>query len=229
MMLPVLAAAMAAHTAALAQEPVLLEAAPEAPAPDEKRSADRDPPRPQLGPLFLRDARKTLNEKGCAAATPAYRAAAALGAGMEAAQHELGECLLEAVGATDAETRLLRDEGLFWLTRAAWAGNARAQRRLALLHASPVGGAHAPLDALKWALVFGKNPEADLFSGPLPATLVDGLVSDLGPAARETADAFAAGFAPLAMPSYAPDLPAAGGGKERRRKGGGDARRRPGR
>ncbi|MGE0408153.1 MAG: hypothetical protein AB7P23_02695 [Amphiplicatus sp.] len=149
---------------------------------------------------YARDLRK---EKGCEAAAPAYRVIAAMGEGFETAQHELGECLLSMQGARPEETALFRKEGLFWLERAAYAGNARAQRALALLYGAGDNAARAPAEALKWALVYQKNPDADLYGyQSLPPTYVPGLRKDLGDAAIADAEAFAKGFSPIRLGVY---------------------------
>ncbi|MBI1391268.1 MAG: hypothetical protein GC152_00875 [Alphaproteobacteria bacterium] len=170
--------------------------------------ADEDAPanaRMAAGGRVLGEARAALRTKGCEAAAPAYRVAAGMGEGFEAAQHELGDCLLTITGRNETETALFRQEGMFWLNRAAFAGNARAQRRLAILHASPIGGAHDQELALSWSLVYGKNPEADLYGqGPLPSTMVEGLMNDLPDAAVVNAKEFAASFEPLVLQSYEP-------------------------
>ena len=215
-------------------EPIRIETPPAAekpePAGDDDREGDADkaretPARLPAGARVLAEARRLLKAKGCPGAAPAYRVAAATGAGMEAAQHELGDCLMEMEGASDIETALFRQEGAFWLVRAAHAGNARAQRRLAMLHASPVGGAHDPAAALRWALVYEKNPRADLYGfGPLPPTMVEGLKRDLPPADAAAAEAFAAGFTALPLAAYAP--PTREEVEKRARQRGGQRRRR---
>jgi hypothetical protein len=148
-------------------------------------------------------ARELREKKGCAEASPAFRVIAGMGEGQEAAQHELAECLLSLKGANEFETALFRQEGEFWLTRAAFAGNARAQRRLAMDMASPTSPLHDPKGSLKWSLVYQKNPTADLYGyGPLPASLVPGLKSALSAGDIAEAEAFVATFAPLAMAKF---------------------------
>lgn len=148
-------------------------------------------------------ARKLRADKGCASAAPAFRVVAAMGDGNEAAQHELAECLLEMQGATPTETALFREEARFWLTRAAYAGNARAQRRLVLDMAAPANALHDPKAALQWALVYEKNPTADLYGfKELPKTLVPGLRAVLTPEAAAEAEAFATSFAPLTLSKF---------------------------
>lgn len=165
--------------------------------------AETSAPRPEeAGGLiaFARDLRKT---KGCAQAAPAYRVLAGMGEGQEGAQHELGECLLLMEGASEAETRLFRQEGAFWLTRAAYAGNARAQRKLAMEMASPAGALHNPKGSLEWSLIYGKNPSAELYGyGPLPGTLVPGLKSSLSETDIAEAEKFADEFVPITLPKF---------------------------
>lgn len=148
-------------------------------------------------------ARRTRADKGCAAAAPAFRVVAAMGEGNDAAQHELAECLLEMQGASPTETALFRDEARFWLTRAAYAGNARAQRRLVLDMAAPANALHDPKAALQWALVYEKNPTADLYGfKELPKTLIPGLKTSLPPEAVAGADAFATSFVPIMLAKF---------------------------
>lgn len=148
-------------------------------------------------------ARSLREEKGCAGAAPAFRVIAGMGEGQEAAQHELGECLLTMKGASDVETALFRQEGEFWLTRAAFAGNARAQRKLAMEMASPASALHNPKGSLMWSLIYGKNPTSDLYGyGPLPGTLVPGLKSALNETDIAEAEKFANEFAPIALAKF---------------------------
>lgn len=176
-------------------------------AADKRKGAKRGETRLDGGRL-LAAAREKLEKRGCEAATPTFRVAAAMGGGMEAAQHELGECLVSM--AADARENgesvaadLLRDEGRFWLTRAAHAGNARAQRRLALLMATPTSAFADPAAALGWALVYEGNPEAAVLGSALPATLIAGLRRDVSPDEAEAADAFAAAFEDRPLPEFA--------------------------
>lgn len=172
---------------------------------------DREPPPVDVaaGPeRLLERARAVRTSEGCLEAAPTYRVVAAMGEGQEAAQHELGECLLLIAGATPAETALFRQEAAFWLVRAAHAGNARAQRALAVHLGSNANADAAPAEALKWALVYEKNGEAALYGyKSLPPTFVPGLKSDVGPAAVAAAEAFAAAFAPLTLAKFAPPPP----------------------
>ena len=148
-------------------------------------------------------ARELREKKGCAAAAPAFRVIAGMGEGQEAAQHELAECLLTLQGANDVETALFRQEGEFWLTRAAYAGNARAQRKLAMAMASPANPLHNPKGSLMWSLIYSKNPTADLYGyGPLPGTLVPGLKSSLNETDIAEAERFAAEFVPIMLAKF---------------------------
>ena len=155
------------------------------------------------GEAILAEARKARTDKGCAAAAPAYRVAAGMGAGFEAAQHELGECLIAMTGASPAETALFHDEGLFWLRRAAFAGNARAERALALFYGAANNSLASPAEALKWALVYQKNGDAELFGYQgLPPTFTPGLARAVSPEALAAAEKFAASFAPITLAPY---------------------------
>jgi hypothetical protein len=180
-------------------------APPEAPAD----AADAAPGPDSAGALIAH-ARALRDDEGCLAAAPAYRVVAGMGAGEEAAQQELGECLLSIEGASAVETALFRQEGEFWLTRAAFAGNARAQRRLAMEMASPKSSLHDPKGALMWALIYDKNPTSDLYGyKALPPTLAPGLRAALEAEDRAEAEAFAAAFTPIFLARY--EAPKRGG------------------
>jgi hypothetical protein len=156
------------------------------------------------GEAILAQARKTLTDKGCAQAAPAYRVAAGMGEGFESAQHELGECLIALSGISPAETALFRQEGVFWLTRAAYAGNARAQRALALFYGAADNPVGSPGEALRWAMLYGKNSDSDLFGYQgLPPTFAPGLKAALSPAERAEVDKFVAEFAPITLTPFA--------------------------
>ncbi len=199
---------IALAAAALAVSPALAQPAPPPGPPPldapEEENAAAEPAVHQDGAGRLTAfARRTRGEKGCAAAAPAFRVVAAMGDGNEAAQHELAECLLEIEGANATETALFREEARFWLTRAAYAGNARAQRRLVLDMAAPASALHDPKTALHWALVYEKNPTADLYGfKELPKTLIPGLKASLTSEAVAEAEAFAKGFAPLPLAKF---------------------------
>lgn len=121
--------------------------------------------------MLLSRARTLQREKGCARAAPTYRVVASFGADYEVAQYELGACLLDMEGANADETALFREEGLLWIKRAAWGGNARAQHRLAHLLSGagyePARGIAAdPQAAMGWALVYRENPARALYALP---------------------------------------------------------------
>lgn len=154
---------------------------------------------------LLAVARAQRDEKGCTAALPAFRVVAAMGEGQEAAQHELAACLLQSPGANAADEALLRQEGRFWMLRAASAGNARAQRALAMDHAAPTSPDHDPKAALQWALIYERNPQASLYGEDrLPPTLVGGLKESLSAADAEDAERAAAAFTPFVMAKFQP-------------------------
>ncbi|MBY0423173.1 MAG: hypothetical protein K2Q06_12780, partial [Parvularculaceae bacterium] len=110
------------------------------------------------------------------------------------------------VDATDTE--LFRQEGVFWLSRAAHAGNARAQRALAVHFAPASAGAAANTNALKWALVYTKNTDAKVYGfKDLPPTFVPGLQNALGPSVAAEAARFAAAFRPVTLARFTPPPP----------------------
>ena len=221
-----LSAAALAIAASVATNPALAKKEPdpkEARAPSEAEAA-----------RILAWARGIRDKKGCAEAAPAYRVVAGMGEGFEPAQHELGECLTTVTGSSPEETALFREEALFWLKRAAYAGNARAQRALSILYGAADSAVHSPADALKWALIYDKNGDADLYGyKALPPTYVPGLKNDLGAEDVAAAEAFAASFALIKLGAYAgPPRPKfdKGGpaGFEGAGPGGERPRRRPG-
>lgn len=185
------------------------EKTPDAMAPDAKEGDQQTDNEAQAAPhqddstRLIKYARALRTEKGCAEAAPAYRVIAGMGEGQEAAQHELGECLLTMTGANEVETALFRQEGEFWLTRAAYAGNARAQRKLAMEMAAPASPMHNAEGSLKWSLIYLKNPTSALYGyGPLPSTLVPGLKASLDESKIAAAEKFAADFAPLMLAKF---------------------------
>lgn len=189
---------------ACAQGPDLPDGPPGGKPPSDAQSAAEDrliAPSARL----LAEARRLRESEGCAAAAPTYRVVSGMGAGEEAAQHELGECLLTVTGASAVETELFRQEAVFWLTRAAYAGNARAQRALAMHFAPQSMGAGANAEALKWALVYARNPDAKLYGyKELPQTFVPGLTAALTPDSVARAQTFAASFQPLTLAKFEP-------------------------
>lgn len=198
----------AAIAALLLSGPAMAQEGPPPP-PEDAAANDSNAPEGAGAPhqddagRLIMYARKLREEKGCAEAAPTFRVIAGMGEGQEAAQHELGECLFEMTGANETETSLFHQEGVFWLTRAAFAGNARAQRKLAMAMASPADPLHDAKGALKWALVYQKNPTADLYGyGPFPPTLIPGLKSSLSSADVLDAEKFAAEFNPLPLKKF---------------------------
>ena len=186
---------------------------------------------------LLAAAREQQAKQGCAKAAPAYRIVASYGEGYEIAQYELGACLIEMGGANDAETALFRQEGVFWLSRAAWAGDARAQGRLAeaLSGAKGYAASHISADpetALMWSLVYTANGSRDTYGlRPLPSQVTDQIASALSRDAEERARQKAVQFARVSMDSFvAPAMPQAdksgGDGRARRQPGGGRPPRR---
>ena len=181
--------------------------------------------------LLLAHAREIQGERGCKQALPSYRVIASFGDGYETAQYELGACLLTIEGAGDHETALFREEGLFWLKRAAWAGGARAQHRLAhlLSGASPEkveGVAPAPVEALGWALVYQENPTRALYAlPPVKPQVLDHLRAALSPDLMAEADAFAASFEKVSLAAFTP--PAMPRGAAAQRQGMPPGGRRP--
>ncbi|MEM9170332.1 MAG: hypothetical protein AAGC56_11840 [Pseudomonadota bacterium] len=187
---------------------------------------------------LVKRARALQEEKSCAAAAPTYRMAASTGAGRESAQHELGECLLTmAVGSSEAgravEARLFHEEGLFWLRRAAYAGNARAQRALAVHFGTTSNPDADAATALRWAKLYQANPDASVLGyKSLPATFVPGLESDVDAGTVADVASFVATFEPVTMATF--EFPRAenngsrGRGQRAQRppQGGGQRRRR---
>ncbi len=159
--------------------------------------------------LLLAHARDTQAKKGCKAALAAYRVTASFGDGYDIAQYELGACLLTIEAENKVEAVLFAQEASFWLTRAAWAGNARAQLKLAMaLSGAPAAGGDtlspAPADAMKWALVFEQNSARALYNmKPVSPTVMDHLNAALNPETMAAAQAFADGFKPITMAAFA--------------------------
>ncbi len=159
---------------------------------------------------LLATGRQIRAEKGCAAAAPTYRVIASFGEGYEVAQYELGACLLEIEGESARETALFREEGLFWLRRAAYADNARAQWRLAnTLSGAPAAVSHGPAPepgkALGWALVYKENAAHELYGlAPVNPNVLAHLHASLPDDAIARAEAFAAKFKPISMAVFSP-------------------------
>ncbi len=158
---------------------------------------------------LLAHARNVQAEKGCDKAIPTYRVIAGFGEGYEVAQYELGACLLETAPTTK-QAALLTQEGLFWLRRAAWAGNARAQWRLAMVlsgapspYAENVGA--VPAEAMGWALVYKENSSRELYGlAPVYPKVLNHLNVTLPQSAKAEATTFAADFAEVKMAIFTP-------------------------
>ncbi len=158
---------------------------------------------------LLAHARNIQAEKGCEKAIPTYRVTASFGEGYEVAQYELGACLLE-IAPTSEQAALLTQEGLFWLRRAAWAGNARAQWRLAMvLSGAPSPYTEnvdaAPSEAMGWALIYKDNATRELYGlAPVYPKIINHLQATLPPSAKTEATTFANDFAEVKMAIFAP-------------------------
>lgn len=195
--------------------------------PDERGSARGGQNALNQPSLLLGKAREIQAEQGCAAALPAYRVISSFGKGYHVAQYELGACLLTIDGANTSESALLRMESDFWLHRAAWAGNARAQRRLAVILSGAAGydDPHfrtAPQEAAMWALVYAENSARDLYNLPeLPAPVASHLDAILTPQARQLAEQAANDFQTIDMAIFTPPR------QQRAARNGGDRGERP--
>lgn len=165
---------------------------------------------------ILGDARKKKSDDDCTAAIPSYRVVASLGKGHDTAQYELGACLLEAKSDTTTATALLRDEGLFWLRRAAYAGNARAQLALADALSGANGHESAGLrpnivEGFGWSLVYADNAAHKLYGLPdLPPAAADHFRTQMTDAMISEANAFAAAFQKIEMAVFTPPSPPRG-------------------
>ncbi len=159
---------------------------------------------------LLAQARDMNAREGCARAAPVYRIVSSHGEGHEVAQYELGACLLEMTGASDAETTLFRQEALFWLERAAWAGNPRAQGKLAeLLSGAPAYGAtFVPADAqeaMMWSIVYAANGVRDVYGlRDLPPLVRDHLSASISPQALAAAQREANAYVKISMSEFVP-------------------------
>lgn len=160
--------------------------------------------------LLLSKAREIQAEKGCAAAMPTYRVLSSFGKGHHVAQYELGACLLTVSAAEDAETALFRMESVFWLHRAAWAGDARAQSKLAeiLSGADPHRNMHvhpSPEEAAMWVIVYAENSERALYNLPdVAPSVISHLTAVLTPDARQRAEKAAKEFQTIDMTIFTP-------------------------
>lgn len=186
--------------------------------------------------LLLSKARDQQAKEGCAKAAPAYRIVSSYGDGYEIAQYELGACLLGMSGESDEETALFRQEALFWLNRAAWAGNPRAQLKLAeILSGAPAYAvshmAPDPSRAMTWAAVYEANGARETFGlKPVGPLVMTHLQSALPVEAMEAAKSRASTFRKIAMREFVPparDPQAREGGFDVRPGAGTGRRRRP--
>ncbi len=183
---------------------------------------------------ILADARKKRSEADCAAAIPSYRVVASFGKGHDTAQYELGACLLEAKADGPAATALLREEAVFWLRRAAYAGNARAQLALAGALSGADGHVVAGLrpdlvEGYGWALIYADNAAHNLYGLPdLHPIAADHFRARMTDAMIDEAETFAAAFRQIEMAVFTP--PAFERGEAGQRPGGPggeDQRHRP--
>lgn len=181
---------------------------------------------------ILADARKKRNDEGCAKAIPSYRVVASFGKGHDTAQYELGACLME-IAANPVEGALLREEGAFWLRRAAYAGNARAQLTLASSLSGADGHSVAGLapdlvEGYGWSLIYSDNAAHKLYGLPeLHPVAADHFRTQMTPDMINDAEAFAARYRQVEMDVFTPPVfesPARRGGqfgpgaRERRRR-----------
>lgn len=159
---------------------------------------------------LLSKARDTQAQHGCARAIPAYRIVSSYGAGYEVAQFELGACLLEVATENTTEEALFRSEGLLWLRRAAWAGNPRAQGKLAevlsgLKVFSDERVASDPIEAMMWAAIYDRNGSRNVFSLPdIPKPVINHINGQLSPTDLALAQKRAAEFRKIEMASFVP-------------------------
>lgn len=198
-----------------------------------KHAAGPAPGLQQPGKL-LSLARDTQAKKGCTKAIPAYRVISSFGDGYDVAQYELGACLLEATSDNPAEVELFQEEAVFWLRRSAWAGNARAQLKLAheLSGAGDVSlNTHAnPEEAMGWSIVYNENAKRDLYDLPdVTESVANHLNATLDGAATARAVAFADDFQAITMASFTPPRQQEGSARRQSRpqgQPGGQQRRR---
>ena len=198
-----------------------------------KRAAGPAPGLQQPGKL-LSLARDTQAKKGCTQAIPAYRVISSFGDGYDVAQYELGACLLEATSDNPAEIKLFKEEASFWLRRAAWAGNARAQLKLAQILSGTEnlthGGSANPEEAMAWSIIYEENAKRDLYDLPeISERVASHLSATLDNTGKARAIAFADQFQTITMASFTPPRPQEGairsqsrpqqtGGQQRRRR-----------
>ncbi len=188
-------------------------------APEQNGPRFVGPPSIEQSQQLLSLAQGVRNRDGCAEAAPIYRVLSGFGEGLELAQFELGECLLEIESENANETALFQQEALFWLERAAFAGNGRAQRKLAEVHAANPTLQSSAEKALGWTLIYATNGDKEVYGlRAFPDTFEAGLRASLSDEATAKAEAFAKDFSLIHMSIYT--LPSrarrnAGGNKTR--------------
>ncbi|WP_425410352.1 hypothetical protein [Hyphococcus sp.] len=180
-------------------------------------SSGRGGPGERRGPVgvnqpsaLLAKARDIQAKQGCAKAAPTYRIVSSYGEGYEIAQYELGACLLEIEGGSVTETALFRDEGLFWLKRAAWAGNPRAQLKLAEILSGEPGSAVShisadPARAMVWSIVYDQNGARETYGlKPVGPIVAGHLRAVLSAEMMDAARGDAARFQQISMDEFVP-------------------------
>ncbi|WDI32609.1 hypothetical protein PUV54_05295 [Hyphococcus flavus] len=161
---------------------------------------------------LLAKARTVQGRQGCAKAAPTYRIVASYGEGYEIAQYELGACLMEMEGAGAQETVLFREEGLFWLKRAAWAGDPRAQLKLTqVLSGVPAYAvshvAVDPLSAMTWAEIYDANGVRETYGlQPVGPVVLEKLHAALDQNELQRARKEAAGFTKISLDEFVPPV-----------------------
>jgi len=126
----------------------------------------------------------------------------ACGRGFEIAQAELGECLLTMTSDSKAEVTLFQQEGVFWLERAAFAGDARAQRLLSTALAEKSSQAER-VRAPSWTPLLETNANAELYSyKPLHLSFVSDIKSYLTAEKILQAETFATNFSIIRIARY---------------------------
>lgn len=199
-----------------------------------KKRAEGPAPGLQQPGKLLSLARDTQAKKGCTQAIPAYRVISSFGDGYDVAQYELGACLLEAKSDNPAEVNLFQEEAAFWLRRAAWAGNARAQLKLAQVLSGAnnfLHGSYAnPEEAMAWSIVYNENAKRDLYDLPeISESIANHLNATLDSSATARAVAFADDFQAITMAAFTPPRQSDGAGRSHSRpqgQAGGQQRRR---
>ncbi|MDX2224235.1 MAG: hypothetical protein SFV21_15910 [Rhodospirillaceae bacterium] len=161
------------------------------------------------------DARKRGD---CAAAIERLTPVANLGPGYEGAQSALGDCL---VRTAPTATATVFADGLTWLIRAADAGWAEAQGRLAELYALGPADMRKPAEAAYWLALYRFNAQkARIGFEPVAAETEAKIAAALTPQIIASGEARAATWRRKAWipPKTAeePPMPGPGGGPPRR-------------